>query len=264
MLSLQTVPSRPADSTQPGCVNAHGFSLHAAVRCGADQRKELERLCRYITRPAIANERLKRNRAGQVVLQLKSPYRDGTTHIVMSPLEFMQRLAALVPRPRLHLIRFHGVLAPHAKLRAAIVPSAAQNATEHAADHAHAHGSPARMSWARLLKRVFDIDIEHCPNCGGALKIIAAIEDPAVIAKILTHLELTRPRPAPLTGAATRSVPSGLIPRPDSTGSLPSRRSRSACARASGDTLSTRPPQADVWPRQIHPKLQFLTQDCCD
>ena len=78
----------------------------AAVRWGADQRKELEHLCRYITRPAIANERLKRNRAGQVVLQLKSAFKDGTTHIVMSPLEFMQRLAALVPRPRLHLIPF--------------------------------------------------------------------------------------------------------------------------------------------------------------
>ncbi|MGH8526225.1 MAG: transposase, partial [Gammaproteobacteria bacterium] len=77
----------------------------------------------YITRPAIANERLTRNRAGDVVLQLKSPYHDGTTHIVMSPLELMQRLAALVPRPRLHLIRFHGVLAPHAKLRPEIIPS---------------------------------------------------------------------------------------------------------------------------------------------
>src|SRR4051812_37387328 len=88
------------------------FRLHAAVCCNAHQRKELERLCRYITRPAIANERLKRNRAGQLVLQLKSPWRDGTTHIVMSPLELMQRLAALVPRPRLHVIRFHGVLAP--------------------------------------------------------------------------------------------------------------------------------------------------------
>src|SRR5207249_450079 len=76
--------------------------------------KNWEQLCRYITRPAIANERLKRNRAGQVVLQLKSPYKDGTTHIVMEPLEFMERLAALVPRPRLHLIRFHGVLAPNA------------------------------------------------------------------------------------------------------------------------------------------------------
>src|SRR4051812_47489506 len=120
VLSLQTVPSRAANSQQPGCVNTHGFSLHVAVRCNAHQRKELERLCFYITRPAIANERLKRDRAGQVVLQLKSPWRDGTTHIVMSPLEFLQRLAALVPRPRLHLIRFHGVLAPHATLLAAL------------------------------------------------------------------------------------------------------------------------------------------------
>ena len=91
----------------------HGFSLHAGVRCSAHQRKGLDRLCRYITRPAIANERLKRDGAGDVVLQLKSAWRDGTTHIRMSPLEFMQRLAALVPRPRLHLIRFHGVLAPN-------------------------------------------------------------------------------------------------------------------------------------------------------
>jgi len=118
--------------------------------------------------PAIANERLQRNRAGQVVLQLKSAFRDGTTHVVMSPLEFMQRLAALVPRPRLHLIRFHGVLAPHARLRAAVVPGKPSGPAD---EHLQAS---ARMSWARLLKRVFDIDIEHCPNCGGELKIIAA------------------------------------------------------------------------------------------
>ena len=54
---------------------------------------------------ALANECVQTNAAGQVVLKLKTPWRDGTTHLVMSPLEFMQRLAALVPRPRLHLIR---------------------------------------------------------------------------------------------------------------------------------------------------------------
>ena len=70
VLSLQSLPSQARPSTPELCVNAHGFSLHAAVRWHADQRKELEQLCRYITRPAIANERLKRNRAGQVVLQL--------------------------------------------------------------------------------------------------------------------------------------------------------------------------------------------------
>jgi Putative transposase/Transposase zinc-binding domain len=111
VLSLQSVPSPDKSSMPDLCAKLHGFTLHAAVRWGADQRKELEHLCRYITRPAIANERLKRNRAGDVVLQLKSAFKDGTTHVVMSPLEFMQRLAALVPRPRLHLIRFHGVLA---------------------------------------------------------------------------------------------------------------------------------------------------------
>ena len=82
-------------------------------------------------------------------------HRDGTTHIVMSPLEFMQRLAALVPRPRLHLIRFHGVLAPHAKLRAQIVPSAPVSVPEPCDHHAEAApaSAPARMSWACLLKR---------------------------------------------------------------------------------------------------------------
>ena len=105
---------------------------------------------RYVTRPAIANERLKCKRAGQVVLRLKSSYNDGTTHIVMSPLEFMQRLAALVPRPRLHLIRFHGVLAPNAKLRCEIITSPAEHATDHSTDHAHSQGEPARISGHQL------------------------------------------------------------------------------------------------------------------
>ena len=79
-----------------------------------------------------------------------------------------------MPRPRLHLIRFHGVLAPNAKLRSKIVPAPPERATESLNEDAHAQGAPARISWARLLKRVFDIDIEHCPSSGGALKIIAA------------------------------------------------------------------------------------------
>ncbi len=110
----------------------------------------------------------------------------------MTPLEFMQRLAALVPRPRLNLIRFHGVLAPNAKLRPEIVPGGPVN-VNHTAEDLEGASHPtrsARMSWARLLKRVFDIDIEHCPHCGGTMKIIAAIEQPAVISKILDHLGL--------------------------------------------------------------------------
>jgi Putative transposase len=92
------------------------------VRVKAHDRKRLEQLCRYITRPARSDERVQHNAAGQVELKCKTPWRDGTKHLVMSPLEFMQRLAALVQRPRLHLLRFHGVLAPNAKLRPLLVP----------------------------------------------------------------------------------------------------------------------------------------------
>ena len=117
VLSFQTISTREPPPTPVRCVDAQGFSLHAEVCCAAHERKKLEHLCRYITRPAIANERLALNRTGQVVLTLKTPYREGTTIPVMSSLEFLQRLAALVPRPRLHLIRFHGVLAPEARPR---------------------------------------------------------------------------------------------------------------------------------------------------
>ena len=117
----------------------------------------------------------------------------------------MQRLAALVPRPRLHLIRFHGVLAPNAKLRAMVVPKVPLEQQEPATAAAATvecevetvQTRPHRISWARLLKRVFDIDMQHCPNCGGGeLKIIAAILERPVIEKILTHLGLD-PQPPP-------------------------------------------------------------------
>ena len=124
----------------------------------------------------------------------------------MTPLEFMQRLAALVPRPRLHLIRFQGVLSPNAKLRAPVVPQGPpaqeQPATEAAAaaecEVESVQAGPQRISWAPLLKRVFDIDMQHCPNCGGGeLKVIAAILERPVIDKILTRLELDlRPPPS--------------------------------------------------------------------
>ena len=80
--------------------------------CEARQRRKLERLCRYITRPPIASKRLSMDRQGRVVYRYRRPFRDGSTHVVFEPLDFMARLAALVPRPRLNLTRFHGVFAP--------------------------------------------------------------------------------------------------------------------------------------------------------
>jgi uncharacterized protein (DUF983 family) len=205
VLTLRGAMPREEWVRQPLCADIDGFSLHAAVRVEAHDRKRLEQLCRYITRPALSDERVQLNAAGQVELKLKTPWRDGTTHLVMSPLEFMQRLAALVPRPRLHLIRFHGVLAPNAKLRPRVVPQGPLEQEEPATEAAAAaecevqtvQARPHCIGWARLLKRVFDIDMEHCPNCGGGeLKIIAAILERPVIEKILTHLGLN-PQPPP-------------------------------------------------------------------
>ena len=204
VLTLRSAMPREDRARQPLCADIDGFSLHAAVRVEAHDRKRLGQLCRYITRPALSDERVQLNAAGQVELKLKTPWRDGTTHLVMSPLEFMQRLAALVPRPRLHLIRFHGVLAPNAKLRPLVVPQGpqVQEAASEAAAAAECEveslqARPNRISWAQLLKRVFDIDMQRCPNCGaGELKIIAAILERPVIEKILTHLGLD-PQPPP-------------------------------------------------------------------
>ncbi len=104
----------------------------------------------------------------------------------------MQRLAALIPRPKLNLIRFYGVLAPNAKLRSKIIPGEkkGKSSPSDANDDAPHSTASVRISWARLLKRVFDIDIEHCSHCGGTLKIIAAILESGAISKILDHLGL--------------------------------------------------------------------------
>ena len=166
MLTVRGAIPREGAARQPLCADHDGFSLHAAVRVEAHDRKRLEQLCLYITRPALSDERVQLNAVGQVELKLKTPWRAGTTHLVMSPLEFMQRLAALVPRPRLHLIRYHGVLAPNARLRPLVVPQepevqerAAEVAVADECDVQTVQSRPHRISWARLLKRVFCSDI---------------------------------------------------------------------------------------------------------
>ena len=116
-LTLQTVPFRNESRKGDDLVTKQaGFSLHAGIACKSNQRKKLERLCRYITRPAIAEKRLSLANNGNVVIALKTPYDDGTTHVVLSPMEFMGRLAALVPGPLVNLTRFHGVFSPHSTL----------------------------------------------------------------------------------------------------------------------------------------------------
>ena len=187
VFSLQTVPAR-ADEARKGVAQYAGFSLHAGIGVEVAQREKLERLARYVSRPPVSVERLDFTAQGQVRYRLKTPYRDGTTHIVLEPLDFIARLAALVPPPRVHLTRFHGVFAAHAALRAAITPGGrGAGARKRAVAPEAPTPKDVRMNWARRLKRVFGIEIEQCARCGGRLKVIASIEEPELIERILAH-----------------------------------------------------------------------------
>ena len=209
---------RPLDRPDPGLervAKANGFSLHAGVSCEARQRGKRERLCRYIAHPAVAIPRLSLSSSGKVVYTLKTPYRDGTTQEAFDPVDFMARLAALVPKPRVNLTRYHGVLAPNHRWRGWVTPARRGKGLKtignaEARSPAERH---AAMTWAQRLKRVFDIDIEICGRCGGSAKVIACIEEQETVDRILAHLRQqeqdtpTRPLLVPPTRAPPGTLP---------------------------------------------------------
>lgn len=154
---------RPA-LTGPRCASVHGFSLHANTQVPAYRRDQLERLLRYTARDAVALERLEEAANGELVYRFTKLWSDGTTGITPSPLELLEKLAALVPLPRVHLVRYGGCLAPHSRLRGALTPTPRQQGVE--GDDATTE-SP-RWCWTRLLKRVFALALATClpPLCG--------------------------------------------------------------------------------------------------
>ncbi len=240
-----------------------GMSLHADVCVPACDRRRLERLCRYVARPPLANERLEERPDGTLALRLKTRWRDGTTHIVMERRELIDRLVPLIPPPRAHQVRYHGILAPSSSQRDRVVPgepaegmdgelsqtvperfSPAGRDTDRCAvpsqqgdersqstgpdalaglvarapdreerpRHIGSVRSARRMRWAALLQRVFEIDALRCPRCGSTMRLIAAIEDPAIAGRILECLRL--PARAPPLGRAT-AEPAGPTPSED-------------------------------------------------
>ena len=213
-LSLQTIASS-AQRQDKYLARSSGFSLHAGVSNKATERKKLERICRYIARPSVSEERLSMNQRGQVVYKLKKSYDNGTTHIVLDPVDFLSRLASLVPRPRVNLTRFYGVFAPNFKYRKLVVPKIKKTLAAGDNEEQSSARKTSRMSWAKRLKRVFNIDIEKCPECSGQVKVIASIEDPKVITKILEHLGLDSQAPIPLPARGPPGAENNQNPQPD-------------------------------------------------
>jgi hypothetical protein len=167
-----------------------GFSVFASSRVAADDRDRLEKLCRYVARPPLANERLKETNDGRIAIELKKPRRAGETHAFLTPLQFLRRVASLVPPAGMNLIRYFGILGPAAEHRGKVVP---EPQVQLDLPPNGAEPDPMRnkggVDWASLLRRVYDIDALKC-TCGGRIRIISVIEDPGVIRRILSHLNL--------------------------------------------------------------------------
>jgi len=152
---------------------------------------------------------------GRVALVLQRPWADGTTHLVFTPTQLLERLVPLVPRPRINLVVYHGV-APNAPWRRAVVARnggmAERAATAFAPvvpdDSTPGVGArrprirPRYRAWAELMRRAFETDVLACPRCGGRMAVLATIDDPAVVARILTHLGLSRAPGEPAPGRA--------------------------------------------------------------
>jgi hypothetical protein len=179
-----------------GPLQAHidGFDLHARVSIAADEAAgvgRLETLVRYCARPPLANERLSVRADGRVLLQLKTPWADGTTHVVYEPLDFLAKLAALIPRPHKNLVLYHGVLAARSKLR----PQVVAYRREIVADGEMTAPSVRRRcgAWAELMRRAFGHDLLACP-CGGKMVFLSCILRRDVIAKILARAGPARVR----------------------------------------------------------------------
>jgi hypothetical protein len=224
ILQIGRDPDAPwVTSRAPRHAHLEGFDLHANVAVAADHRAALERLCRYILRPPLAQERLQRTPDGRVMVGLKTPWADGTTHLLFDPLELLAKLAVLTPRPRVNTLIYHGVLAAHARGRPAAVTYAGTNdalpappatgaevpaplaaapvaaPADSAPNPTPPRPFPRNPTWALLMRRAFDFDVLACPRCGAQMTLLATIDDPRTVRRILSHLGISTeiPYPAP-------------------------------------------------------------------
>ena len=162
-------------------------------------RQRVERMVRYIIRPTLSEQRLQRLEDGRVQLTLKSTWRDGTRAFVFEPFDLIARLLAALPPPRFHRLRYHGVLAPHSKLRSAVTPQPPESEDPMKAPASSDQKElfqpacdgnqalPYRKPWAWLLKHVFLKDVSHCPRCGGPMRWVEVATSQAAIERLMAE-----------------------------------------------------------------------------
>ena len=148
------------------CAESSGFSLHAGVLVKAHRRDDLRRLIAYVSRPALCLDRLSQTEDGNLKYKLKRPWANGKTHVILSPLELIEKLCALVPQARMHLVRYSGVLASKSKMRKGVIPGMTRaeiKAQKEAKDKDKDQNKKLVSAhlWAKLLARTFEIDVSQ-------------------------------------------------------------------------------------------------------
>jgi hypothetical protein len=178
---------------------AHGVNVHAAVRVHGNDRAQKERLCRYLGRPPIAEERLTRIDDGRLSYEFKRAWKDGTRAVILSPLDLCARVCALIPAPGFHMVRYYGCISSHSSLRLEVVPEpppavhnpllddgAGQLALGF--DDSEGQLSGKRRPWAWLLRHVWELDVSTCARCGGPMKWVEVATEPDAIRRVLAGL----------------------------------------------------------------------------
>lgn len=207
-------PDRSMDDQPAGepVAEALGVNLYAKQRVDGPDRKQLERLCRYVMRPPLSQERLEWRPDGRLELTLKSVWKDGTRALVLEPFELLARLCASIPPPWFNLVRYFGVLSSHSRHRARVVPArtapsrfapppAAGDQLElelSSGNRAATMPASQRSRWGWLLRHVFRADLDTCALCGGPMRWLEAATRRADITRLLAkHGLAPQPPPAP-------------------------------------------------------------------
>lgn len=201
--TLRLVRADQARPTEP-VASIMGFNVHAKVAVDGSDRKRVERICRYLGRPPIATHRLEWLEDGRLRYTMKKTWSDGTHALVFEPLDLIARLCAMIPPPRFHMVRYHGVLSSHASRRPEVVPEPpppdsgvvpqlsqqlelfcipSEDNPKHDSDEEQRPSS--RRPWSWLLKHVFAVDLQTCPNCSGPLRWLEVATTKDAIARLL-------------------------------------------------------------------------------
>ncbi len=191
------------------CTFRHGggFSVYGRHLILNEEPARLAHMARYIVRPPVTADRVRSTDDGRVLLDIPPDPKTGETVLVLDPLEWIRRVTNQIPAPRSHQVRYYGAYAN--KVRQGYRDEAGEVAIHRGADEDEPLLPKSRASWARLLRlcisfgqMVFEVDPLTCTRCGGQMRVLAVITQPAVIDKMLRHVREFQEDEAPFGARA--------------------------------------------------------------